>query len=79
MFSNVEMQKKPDVSRKTYDWSGQIVIVPYMKDANNDILFTMKCIENNFCTDVYRERLHLQTRFKLDNVRKTEVTTDSTI
>ena len=26
--------------------TGQIVIVPYMKDANNDILFTMECIEN---------------------------------
>ena len=23
----------------------QKVIVPYMKDANNDILFNMKCIE----------------------------------
>ena len=30
--------------------TGQIVIVPYMKDANNDILFTIKCIENTFCT-----------------------------
>ena len=59
--------------------TGQIVIVPYMKDANSDILFTMKCIENNFCTGVFRERLHLQTTFKLDNVRKTEVTADSTI
>ena len=38
---------------------GQTVIVPYMKDANNGILFTMKCIENTFCTDVYGERLHL--------------------
>ena len=59
--------------------TGQIVIVPYMKDANNDILFTIKCIENTFCTGVCRERLRLLTRFKLDNVRKTEVTADSTI
>ena len=52
---------------------GQTLIVPYMKDANNDILFTMKGIENKFCTDVYGERLHLLTRLKLDNLRKTEV------
>ena len=58
---------------------GQTLIVPYMKDANNDILFTMKGIENKFCTDVYGERLHLLTRLKLDIVRKTEVTADSTI
>ena len=57
----------------------QKVIVPYMKDAKNDILFNIKCIENTFCTGVCRERLRLLTRFKLDNVRKTEVTADSTI
>ena len=79
MFSNVEMQKKPDVSRKTYDWSGQIVIVPYMKDANNDILFTMKCIENNFCTDVYGVRRHLLKRIEPDSIRNTEVTAESTL
>ena len=27
---------------------GQRVIAPYMKDANNHILFTMKCIEMKF-------------------------------
>ena len=27
---------------------GQTVIAPYMKDANNDILFTMKYIEMTF-------------------------------
>ena len=27
---------------------GQRVIAPYMKDANNYILFTMKCIEMKF-------------------------------
>ena len=31
---------------------GQKVIVPYMKDANNDILFNMKYIEMKFCRDV---------------------------
>ena len=31
---------------------GQTLIVPYMKDANNDILFTMKGIEMKFCRDV---------------------------
>ena len=28
---------------------GQTVNAPYMKDANNDILFTMKYIEMKFC------------------------------
>ena len=58
---------------------GQTVIAPYMKDANNDILFTMKFIEMTFCGDVYWERLRLPTRFEPDSIRKTEVTTDSTI
>ena len=58
---------------------GQTVIAPYMKDANNDILFTMKYIEMKFCRDVYGERLRLPTRFEPDSVRKIEVTTDSTI
>ena len=40
---------------------GQTVIAPYMKDANNDILFTMKYIEMTFCGDVYWERLRLPT------------------
>ena len=31
---------------------GQTLIVPYMKDANNDILFNMKYIEMKFCRDV---------------------------
>ena len=30
----------------------QKVIVPYMKDADNDILFTMKVNEMKVCTDV---------------------------
>ena len=30
----------------------QKVIVPYMKDADNDIFFTMKVNEMKVCTDV---------------------------
>ena len=41
---------------------GQTVNAPYMKDANNDILFTMKYIEMKFCRDVYWERMLLPTR-----------------
>ena len=58
---------------------GQTVIAPYMKDAEYDILFTMKYIDMTSCRDVYGERLHLSTRFETDSVRKTEVTADSTI
>ena len=57
----------------------QTVIAPYMKDANNHILFTMKDFEMTFCRDVYWERLRLPTRFEPDSARKTEVTADSTI
>ena len=32
---------------------GQTVIAPYMKDANNHILFTMKYIEMKLGRDVY--------------------------
>ena len=35
---------------------GQTVNAPYMKDANNDILFTMKYIEMKLGRDVYGER-----------------------
>ena len=58
---------------------GQTVTAQYMKDANNHIFFTMKDIEMNFGRDVYWERLRLPTRFEPDSIRKTEVTTDSTI
>ena len=58
---------------------GQTVIAPYMKDANNHILFTMKYIEMKFGRDVYGERLHLHTIFEPDSIRTTEVTADSTI
>ncbi len=47
----------------------------YMKDADNDILFTMKGIEMKF----YGMRLHLLTRFEQSILRKTEVTADRTI
>ena len=49
----------------------QKVIVPYMKDADYDIFFTMKAIEMKCCSVVYGVRLHLLTRFKRDIVRKT--------
>ena len=58
---------------------GQTVIAPYMKDANNHILFTMKYIEMKFCRDVYWERLRLPTRLEPGCIRTTEVTADSTI
>ena len=59
--------------------SCQKVIVQYMKDADNDILFTMKVNEMKVCTDVYGLRRHLLTRFKTGTVRKTEVMADRTI
>ena len=45
---------------------GQKVIVPGMKDADNDnflfiILFTMKAIEMKLSRDVYGAGLHLMT------------------
>ena len=58
---------------------GQTVNAPYMKDANNDILFTMKYIEMKFCRDVHWERMLLPTRCEAGSIRKTEVTADSTI
>ena len=58
---------------------GQTVNAPYMKDANNDILFTIKYIEMKLGRDMYGERLHLPTRFEPDSIRTTEVTADSTI
>ncbi len=58
---------------------GQTVIVQYMKDAGNDILFTMKVNEMKVCRDVYGLRRHLLTRFETGTVRKTEVMADRTI
>ena len=57
----------------------QKVIVPYMNDADNDILFTMKAIDMKICKVVYGVRLHRLTRFETGTVRKTEVMADRTI
>ena len=57
----------------------QKVIVPYMKDADNDILFTVKAIEMQFCTVMYGVRLHLLMRFESGTVRNIEVIADHTI
>ena len=57
----------------------QKVIVPYMKDADNNIFFTMKAIEMKFCSVVYGVRLHLLTRFETGTLRKTLVMADRTI
>ena len=51
VFSNVVMQKKRIVSRKTSDWPNSYCSV--YERCNNDILFTMKYIEMTFCRDVY--------------------------
>ena len=32
---------------------GKKVIVPYMIDGDNDIMFTIKVFEMKFCMDVY--------------------------
>ena len=58
---------------------GQKVTFPYMKDANNDILFNMKCIEMKFHRDVYGVRRHLMIRIEPDSIRNTEVTAESTL
>ena len=55
------------------------VIVPYIKDADNDILFTMKAIEMKVCMDVCGLRWHRLTRFEPGTVRNTEVIADRTI
>ena len=77
LFSNVLMQKKRHGSRKNLIF--QKVIVSYMKDADNDILFTMKVNEMKVCTDVYFLRWHLRTRFETGTVRKIEVMAVRTI
>ena len=59
VFSNLLMQKKRHGSRKHLIF--QKVIVSYLKDADNDILFTMKVNEMKVCKDVYGLRLHLVT------------------
>ena len=57
----------------------QKVIVSYMKDADNDILFTMKVNEMKVCMDVYGLRWHRLTRFESGTVRNNEVIADRTI
>ena len=60
VFSNVLMQNKRHESRTTSDLSNK-VIVPYMIDADNDIMFNIKVFEMKFCMDVYGERRHCLT------------------
>ena len=62
--SNVVMQKKRNVSRKTSHWPNSYCSV--YEDANNHVLFTMKDIEMKFGRDAYGERMHLPTRFEPD-------------
>ena len=57
----------------------QKVIIQYMNDADNDILFTMKAIEMKIWSFVQGVRLHLLTKFETGTVRKTEVMADRTI
>ena len=71
VFSNLLMQKKRHGSRK--HMSCQKVIVQYTKDADKDILFTMKVNEMKVCMDVYGLIWHLVPRFESGTVRKTEV------
>ncbi len=59
--------------------SCQKVIVQYMKDADNDILFTMKVNEMKVCMDVCGLRWHRLTRFEPGTVRNTEVIADRAI
>ena len=57
----------------------QNVVVSYMKDADNDILFTMKANDMKVCMDVYGLRWHRLTRIEPGTVRITEVIADRTI
>ena len=65
------MQKKRNVSRRQ-PLIGQTVIAPYMKDANNHILFTMKDNRDEISAEtIYWEpRLHLSTRFEPDKCKE---------
>ena len=59
----------------------QKVIVPYMKDAANDTLFTMQAIDKIFTPkrDLYEVKIYLMTRLEPGSVRKIEVMADYTI
>ena len=50
-----------------------------MKDADNDILFTMKVNDMKVCMDVYGLRWHRLTRIEPGTVSITEVIADRTI
>ena len=55
------------------------MIVPYVEDTNSDILFTIKCIEMNFCRDANGVKLYLPTRVEPGIARNTDVIADRTI
>ncbi len=57
----------------------QKVIVSYLKDADNDIMFTMNVNEMKVGMDVWGLRWHRLTRLEPGNVRNTEVIADRTI
>ena len=57
----------------------QKVIVSYMKDADNDILFIMKVNDMKVCMDVYGLTWHRLTRIEPGTVRIIEVIADRTI
>ena len=78
VFSNVLMQNKRHESRTTSDLSKK-VIVPYMIDADNDIMFTIKVFEMKFCMVVYGERRHCLTICEPVTVGNTKVIADPTI
>ena len=49
----------------------QKVIVPYMIDGDNDIMFTIKVFEMKFCMDVYGVSRQCLTIFEPGIVRNT--------
>ena len=55
------------------------LIVPYMIDADNDIMFTIKVFEMKFCMDVYGVRRHCLTICEPVTLGNTKVIADPTI
>ena len=49
----------------------QKVIVPYMVDGDNDIMFTIQGFEMKFCMDVCGVRRHCLTTFEPGIIRNT--------
>ena len=47
------------------------MIVPYMIDGDNVIMFTIKVFEMKFCMDVYGVRRHCLTIFEPGIIRNT--------